>query len=163
MHVNAPSNEQVQLFIHELIDPFQSSALIIGEQMVSTRRAPCESRGHAGSGGGRGKREREEIEKEEGTGCTRLDSSPLVHGVKYTLAFRITRVRELKRERERERWLRRRKVRKKRYIYICYKSRAKRKWREKKRRERVTGAKISDLDHTHARKKKEDGRKRDGE
>lgn len=48
-------------------------------------------------------------------------------------------------------------------IYICYKSRAKRKWREKKRRERVTGAKISDLDHTHARKKKEDGRKRDGE
>lgn len=102
MHVNAPSNEQVQLFIHELIDPFQSSALIIGEQMVSTRRAPCESRGHAGSGGGRGKREREEIEKEEGTGCTRLDSSPLVHGVKYTLAFRITRVRELKRERERE-------------------------------------------------------------
>lgn len=28
--------------------------------------------------------------------------------------------------------------------------------REKKRRERVTGAKISDLDHTHARKKKGD-------
>lgn len=45
MHVNAASNEQVQLFIHELIDPFQSSTLIIGEQMVSTRRAPCESRG----------------------------------------------------------------------------------------------------------------------
>lgn len=119
MHVNAPSNEQVQLFIHELIDPFQSSALIIGEQMVSTRRAPCESRGHAGSGGGRGKREREEIEKEEGTGCTRLDSSPLVHGVKYTLAFRITRVRELKREREREREVREEKSSKETiYIYI---------------------------------------------
>lgn len=134
MHVNAPSNEQVQLFIRGLIDPFQSSALIIGGQMVSTRRAPCESQGVTKEEGKVGERE-EEIEKEEGTGCTRLDSSPLVHGVKYTLVFCIARVRELKRKRERKKWLGRRKVRKKRYIYIYmrYKSRAKRKWRERKK------------------------------
>lgn len=73
--------------------------------------------------------------------------------------FCITRVRELKRERERGGWGGEKFERNDIYIYICYKSRAKRKWREKKGRERVTGAKISDLDHTHGRKKKEDGGK----
>lgn len=73
--------------------------------------------------------------------------------------FCITRVRELKREREREVVGEEKSSKETIYIYICYKSRAKRKWREKKGRERVTGAKISDLDHTHGRKKKEDGGK----
>lgn len=130
MHVNAPSNEQVQLFIRGLIDPFQSSALIIGGQMVSTRRAPCESQGVTKEEGKVGERE-EEIEKEEGTGCTRLDSSPLVHGVKYTLVFCIARVRELKRKKERvgEEKSSKETI----YIYMRYKSRAKRKWRERKK------------------------------
>lgn len=123
--------------------------------MVSARRLPCESQGVT-----RGVVVGGEKVGEKGTRGGRKRGGNRLHAARFTglnipsLVFCIARVSRIEKG-EGEGWLGRRKVGAKETIYMYMRviNRGRRGSGEKKRRERVTGAKISDLDHTRLQEK----------